>query len=207
VELLRKKKEEDPENWERHLKRDMELDQEKEQRRAAKLAEKERLTAYVENWWREHHANQLEELKKKNRDEMESQDLLSQWSLSRSEGHLLEHPDQASTTLTGRHFSPVGGFAWSERACGDDPSTTRSEEEENQEDSPLSRKDGVFTEDGSEGHLLEHPAQASITLTGGHFSPMGGFAWSEGASGDDPSLLDQESVRAVFREGDEGCLG
>jgi hypothetical protein len=93
LELLRRRKEEDPERWERHQRLSIKLDQDKERRKAEKEAEKERIRASGENWWKEYHANQLEELKKKNREEMESQDLLS-----RSEGHLLEHLDGVPTS-------------------------------------------------------------------------------------------------------------
>jgi hypothetical protein len=44
---------------------------------------------------------------------------------SGSEGHLLEPPDQATITLTGGQFSSLEGFAGPERACGDDPSTSK----------------------------------------------------------------------------------
>jgi hypothetical protein len=134
--------------------------------------------------WDDYHARQLEELKRENREES---DRVNDWKiLCENEvksscgetGHLLEHPDEVSIILTGGHQSSlVEDFTLSERACGDDLSTTMD-----------------IKEYGSEGHLLEHPDQPLITLTGDHSSsPREVFAGSERASGDDPSVSEIEA--------------
>jgi hypothetical protein len=180
------------------------IDEQLRKEKAARKAKKKRLEEHVERWWADYYARQLGELKKENQEESERR---SQWkeiceseliSSRGSEGHLLEHPDEVSVTLTGGNQSSLEDFTLSERACGDDPSTTmditehESEELQLKEDSIL-LESSESTEYGSEGHLLEYPDQASVTSTGDQQSSLvESFAGPERASGDDPSVSGQE---------------
>jgi hypothetical protein len=170
-----------PEEWRRHQEISAKLEEQSKRRKAVKEAERTRLEEYVENWWSDYHARQLEVFKKENQ------------ASCGSEGHLLEHPDEVLITLTGGHQSSlVEHSTLAERSCGDDPSTTIGITGNQLEEDSILLEGGEITEHGSEGHLLEHTDEASITLTGGHQSSLvEDFAGPEGASRDDPSVSGQ----------------
>jgi hypothetical protein len=198
MKRLRERRLADQDGWVEQSERSRKFEEQWAKEKVERKAQEKHLEEYVDNWWTEYHAEQLEELKRKNQEELESQELLS----CGSEGRLLEHPDEVSITLTGgQQSSLVEEFTLSERACGDDPSTTiettRNEGVRHQKDSIL-LEGGETKEYGSEGHLLEHPDQALITLTGGRFSSSQEvFAGPERASGDGPSVSSQESGRVM----------
>jgi hypothetical protein len=196
MKRLRERRIADPGGWEQQQERSRRIDEQWAKEKAERKAEEKRLEDYVESWWIEYHAKQLKELKRKNQEELESQELLS----CGSEGNLLEHPDEVLITLTGGQQSSVREeFTLSERACGDDPSTAMATTRNDgvKEDSIL-LEEGEITEYGSEGNLLEHPDQALITLTGDRLSsPQEVFTGPERASGDHPSVPKQESGRVM----------
>jgi hypothetical protein len=106
-----------------------------------------------EERWKAYCADQLKKLRELNQEEMKE-------SRSGSDGHLLEHPDEVTATLAGRHSTSVDVHTLSERACEDDPST--------------------IVANGSEGHSPTHPSEVAAILTGGRVASVDAYTPQRG---------------------------